>query len=250
MTADLTRRSFLAGVGGAAAIALVSPAAGRATEPVAPPPAPPGGTTIVFQGDSITDCGRDRNDPDPNTGAGLATGYPLLVSAGLLREHPDRGLRFFNRGVSGNRVPDLQQRWGDDTLVLAPDVVSILIGVNDLWHKFMGRVAGTVEEYEAQYTALLEETRQALPNVRLVVLEPFVLRTGTVDDRWFPEFDQRRAAAARVSRRAGATFVPLQSMFDRLARRVLPAYWAADGVHPTPAGHAAIAAQWRHVVHL
>jgi len=250
MSAELTRRSFLAGVGGAAGMALVSGAPGSAAEPGDPAPAPASGTTVVFQGDSITDCGRDRNEPGPNTADGLATGYPLLVSAGLLREHPDRGLRFFNRGVSGNRVPDLQQRWSDDTVVLAPDVLSILIGVNDLWHKLMGRVQGSVEDYENQYTSMLEETRQRLPKVRIAVLEPFVLRTGAVDDRWFPEFDQRRAAAARVARRTGATFVPLQGLFDQLAHRAAPAYWAGDGVHPTPAGHAAIAAQWRHFVRL
>jgi lysophospholipase L1-like esterase len=80
------------------------------------------------------------------------------------------------------------------------------------------------------------------------VLEPFVLRTGNVTDRWFPEFDQRRAAAARVATNAGATFVPLQPMFDELATKAPPSYWLMDGVHPTPAGHAAIAARLRAVL--
>ena len=101
-----------------------------------------------------------------------------------------------------------------------------------------------------EYAALLDDTRRALPQVQLIVLEPFVLRCGAVDDRWFPEFDQRRAAAERVAQHARATFVPLQSVFDDLVRRAAPQYWAADGVHPTPAGHAVIAERWRRAAHL
>jgi lysophospholipase L1-like esterase len=98
--------------------------------------------------------------------------------------------------------------------------------------------------------ALLEATRRALPRVRLIVLEPFVLRCGAVDDRWFPEFDARRAAAARAARQVDAAFVRLQKRFDDLSRRAPPPYWAADGVHPTPAGHAVIAEEWRRAADL
>jgi len=147
-------------------------------------------------------------------------------------------------------VPDLQQRWTVDTVNLRPDVLSILIGVNDFWHKLDHGYNGTVQDYEQQYTALLAETRNALPRVHLIVLEPFVLRTGAVDARWFPEFDQRRAAAARVATHARATFVPLQSIFNQRARTAPPEYWAADGVHPTPAGHAVIAEHWRRAARL
>jgi lysophospholipase L1-like esterase len=107
-----------------------------------------------------------------------------------------------------------------------------------------------VQDYEQQYTALLDQTRRALPQVKIIVLEPFVLRTGAVTDRWFPEFDERRAAAARVAKAAKAAFVPLQKVFDQHVHTAPPAYWAADGVHPTPAGHAVIAEQWRHAAGL
>ena len=250
MTASpsLTRRDFIA-----ATTALVAAARWPliATGQPLPAPAPsPDGTVILFQGDSITDCGRNRADAQPNAAGALGTGYPLLVAAAALATHPDRGLRFYNRGVSGNTVPDLEQRWAADTLELRPDVLSILIGVNDFWHKLGGGYTGTVQDYEDQYTRLLERTRLALPQVRLVVLEPFVLRCGAVDDRWFPEFDARRAVAARVAAHARATFVPLQAMFDERARAAPPAYWAADGVHPTPAGHAVIAGEWRRAARL
>jgi lysophospholipase L1-like esterase len=233
----MERREFIA-----ATTALV----GAARWPAEPAQAPaPAGTVVLFQGDSITDNGRNRNAADPNTAGALGSGYPLLVASAALAAHPDRGLRFYNRGISGNKVPDLQERWAADTLALQPDVLSILIGVNDLWHKLGGRYNGTVQDYETQYAALLAQTRQALPRVRLIVLEPFVLRCGAVDERWFPEFDERRAAAARVAAQAKATFVALQAAFDAHARAVPPQYWAADGVHPTPAGHAVIAERVR-----
>ena len=208
------------------------------------------GRVVLFQGDSITDTGRNRDNHDPNAAGALGNGYPLLVASALLAAHAAEGLRCYNRGVSGNTVPDLQARWSTDTIDLKPDVLSILIGVNDIWHKLDGRYNGTVQDYEQQYTALLDQTRRALPQVKVIVLEPFVLRTGAVDARWFPEFDERRAVAARVARAAKAAFVSLQKVFDQHVRTAPPAYWAADGVHPTPAGHAVIAEQWRHAAGL
>lgn len=168
-------------------------------------------TTILFQGDSITDTGRNRGDSAANSASALGTGYPLLVASAVLKTNADRGVRFYNRGVGGDRVPDLAARWQKDTITLAPDVLSVLVGVNDYWHKRLRGYTGTVADYENGYFALLEEARRALPEIRFVVLEPFVMRVGAVDASWFPEFDQRRAAAERVARRIGATFVPLQS---------------------------------------
>jgi lysophospholipase L1-like esterase len=205
---------------------------------------------VLFQGDSITDCGRDRTATAANHAGAMATGYPLLVASSLLRLYPERALRFFNRGIAGNKVPDLQARWQRDAIDLKPDLVSILIGVNDIWHHLLNGYTGTVQDYESQYAALLAQTKTALPAARLVVLEPFVLRTGAVTAAWFPEFDQRRAAAERVARQAGAAWLPLHGMFERLTRRAEPAYWAADGVHPTPAGHGAIAQLWMQTVRL
>lgn len=208
------------------------------------------GSTVLFQGDSITDGGRTRNDTKPNSGSALGTGYPLLVAAALLRRQPDAGWRFFNRGVSGDRVPELEARWTTDTIALEPSILTVLVGVNDFWHTKMGRYAGTTADYEAGYAALLERTRRDLPSVRILVLEPFVLPVGFVDESWFPAFHERRAAAKRVAERVRATFIPLQARFDEAAkagtagngkRERDAAYWAADGVHPTPAGHQLIA---------
>ena len=240
---EMSRRDFVAAAATAAAASQLP--IGAVTNQ-----APANGTVVLFQGDSITDAGRNRASADANSAGALGSGYPLLVASAVLAARPGGALRFYNRGISGNKVPDLQQRWTTDTIDLKPDVLSILIGVNDFWHKLDHGYNGTVQDYEQQYNALLDATREALPHVHLIVLEPFVLRTGAVDARWFPEFDQRRAAAARVAARARAPFVPLQTVFNQQARATPPEYWALDGVHPTPAGHAVIAEQWRRAAHL
>ena len=113
-----------------------------------------GGGVVLFQGDSITDSGRNRTIAGPNVAAALGTGYPLLVASSMLRES-DSPWRFFNRGVSGDKIPDLQARWSADTLALEPDVLSVLVGVNDFWHKRLKGYTGTVADYEAQYVDLL-----------------------------------------------------------------------------------------------
>ena len=133
----------------------------------------------------------------------------------------------------------------DKTIDLEPNLVSILVGVNDLWHKFDGRYTGSVADFEQGYRELLEQTRQALPQATIVLCEPFVLRTGVVSAKWFPEFDQRRAVAGRLAREYQTRFVPFQSNFDRaLADDSAAAYWTADGVHPTAAGHQLLADAW------
>jgi lysophospholipase L1-like esterase len=201
--------------------------------------------TVVFQGDSITDAGRDRDSTLANDAGAMGKGYAYLAMCRLLADRPSRGLAVFNRGISGNRVPDLTARWKRDCLDLAPNVLSILIGVNDIWHKMDGRYSGTVADYENGFRELLGQTRAALPDTRLIVAEPFVLRCGAVTERWFPEFEERRSAAVRVARAAGAAFVPFQARFDRAVQGgSAPAYWAADGVHPTPAGHQLMADAW------
>jgi lysophospholipase L1-like esterase len=234
----VSRREFFALAAAATALA----ACDRDTSPVATRVT---AATVLFQGDSITDDGRDRSVTAPNAPAGLGAGYPLLVSAGVLGA-PSRGAwSFYNRGVSGNTMRDLAARWEADTLALRPSVLSVLIGVNDYWHARDGSYTGTLADYESEYAAILLATQRALPEVRLLVLEPFVLRCGVVNDSWFPGFDERRKAAARVARRVGATWVPLQEAFDEVASRTGPEWWSVDGVHPTLAGHRLIAERWR-----
>lgn len=210
------------------------------------------GSVVLFQGDSITDAGRDRKqEARPNHGPMLGQGYVFHLAGRLLADHPALRLSILNRGISGNRVPNLDARWQKDCIDLKPALVSILVGVNDIWHKLNGTYDGTPEIYQTGFAALLERTRQSLPGTHLVVCEPFVLRCGAVNDSWFPEFETRRAIAAAVAKQAGAVWVPFHQAFEAaVAAGTEPAYWAADGVHPTLAGHALMAQVWRDAVGL
>jgi len=203
------------------------------------------GAVILFQGDSITDAGRDKKGGAPNNTQGLGRGYPNLIGGALLADYPDKKLTVYNRGISGNKVPDLAARWQPDAIDLKPNILSILIGVNDIWHKLSGRYDGTVADYETGYRQLLQQTLEKLPGVRLVICEPFVLRCGAVNDDWFPEFDQRRAAANKLAEEFKLDRVPFQTVFDEAVKLAPPEYWAGDGVHPTLAGHSLMAKTWR-----
>tara|TARA_R110002096_G_scaffold292391_4_gene486929 strand:- start:338 stop:1081 length:744 start_codon:yes stop_codon:yes gene_type:complete len=207
------------------------------------------GDVVLFQGDSITDARRDKNRKGANDPQALGFGYPQHAAGGLLDTHRMLDLKIMNRGISGNKVPDLKARWQADALDLKPAVLSILIGVNDIWHKLNGRYDGTAEVYRDGFKALLAETKKALPDVTLVVCEPFVLRCGAVNANWFPDFDKRRGYAKQVAEESGAVWVPFQTMFDyAVSLGTAPAYWAGDGVHPSIAGHALMAKTWRAVV--
>lgn len=240
-----TRRSL---IHGAVTVAGASVLAGCATSPHASGAAHGDflaeGDVLLFQGDSITDAGRDKKDAAANDFGALGHGYANMAASALLGAYPSLRLQCYNRGISGHKVPDLQARWQADTIDLKPALLSILIGVNDLWHKLSGNYDGTVADYEQGFTQLLADTRTALPDTRLVICEPFVLRCGAVNDEWFPEFDEHRAVAKRVAEAAGATWVPFQTMFDEAVNDAPPAYWAADGVHPTMPGHALMARTW------
>ncbi len=245
---QLSRRTFLHG-GVAAGGALAASAAlpkdqARAAENLELQPQ----SVVLFQGDSITDAGRNRNSAAANDRNGLGHGYPYLLAGALLADHPQARLKVFNRGISGHKVPDLDDRWQEDTIDLKPTVLSILVGVNDIWHKLAGRYDGTVDDYLSGFRALLQRTTAALPETRIVVCEPFALRCGAVNDSWYPEFDQRRAAAKQLADELELAFVPFQSMFDQAVKQAPPQYWAGDGVHPSLAGHALMAKTWREVV--
>jgi lysophospholipase L1-like esterase len=200
---------------------------------------------ILFQGDSITDSGRNKEDNSYNNARVLGSGYPMLSGAALLEKYASLNLKIYNKGISGNKVYQLAERWDKDCLEIKPDVLSILIGVNDIWHKLNGQYNGTVEIYRNDYIALLERTKKALPGVRLIICEPFAVRgVKAVDDKWYPEFYDYQKAAREIATQFGATFIPYQKIYDEAQKQAPGAYWTGDGVHPTLAGAQLMAQAW------
>jgi len=201
--------------------------------------------TILFQGDSITDSGRNKEDTGFNTAKNLGSGYPLLAGAAILNKYEALDLKIYNKGISGNKVYQLAERWDKDCLDLKPDVLSILIGVNDIWHKLNGTYNGTIEIYRNDYTALLERTKKALPNVKLIICEPFAVKgVKAVDETWYPEFFGYLKAAKDIAKQFSATFIPFQSVYDEAVKRAPGSYWTGDGVHPSLAGAQLMAKAW------
>lgn len=206
-------------------------------------------SVILFQGDSITDAGRNRDGKEPNNQDALGGGYVFLAAAEILNIFPTKDFKIFNRGISGNKVYQLADRWQADCIDLKPSVVSILIGVNDYWHKHNGNYNGTAEIYERDFRALLKRTRGVYPGVKLVICEPFaVLGCKAVDGTWFPEFDLYRASALKLAREFDAIFIPYQDIFAKASKTAPPTYWTPDGVHPSVAGAKLMAEAWMKYV--
>lgn len=199
------------------------------------------GTRVVFTGDSITDAQRTLGD-EP-----LGYGYPLHVAAQWGLAHPDRSPVWLNTGIGGNRVVDLEGRWRSDVLDLEPDVVSILVGINDCgFHFSLGFEEVTTESYRDGYRRLLEPLAER--GTRLILIEPFLLPVDDAQPLWRPDLDAKIQVVRRMAAEFDALLVAADGMFAELASATGNGYWAADGVHPTRAGHAALAAAWlRHV---
>ena len=200
---------------------------------------------ILFQGDSITDAKRT----DIGDGVTLGAGYPLLIKAELEYFNPD--LTVENRGISGNRVTDLYARWKIDCLNLSPDVLTILIGVNDVWHEIGYQNGVDAEQFETVYRLLLEQTRKNLPNIQIILMGAYLLHGPATDesawgfDRFYEEVAKRAAIAKKLAAEYQLPYIDLQSEFDRHITADMPAaHWSADGVHPTPAGHELIKRAW------
>lgn len=200
---------------------------------------------VLFQGDSITDSGRNREESAFNNTKALGNGYPLLATSQLLADHAGKELKIYNRGISGNKVYQLAERWTADCEDLKPTVLSILIGVNDFWHMINGTYNGTIETYRNDYKALLERTKQKLPNVQLIIGEPFAVNgIKAVTDKWFPAFYDYQKAAKEIAGQFGAVFIPYQQIFDTAAKSAPAVYWTHDGVHPSLAGSELMSRAW------
>jgi len=205
------------------------------------------GDTLLFQGDSITDGGRQRTGSDYNHIMGQD--YAYILAAEIGSEYPERNFTFINRGISGDRVIDLAARWQKDTLDLKPELLSILVGINDTLGR--GSRSETVEEYEATYDKLLAETMAALPGTKIVLGEPFLLPVGKYKDDYAAEMvevKKRQAAALRLAAKYHVPIVRYQEALDAACAKAPADHWSWDGVHPTYAGHGLMAKEWLKTV--
>ena len=197
---------------------------------------------ILFQGDSITDAGRNWGD-DNN----LGRGYAALVEAELGYLEPNEHT-FVNKGISGNRIVDVYARIRRDIINYKPDVMSLLIGVNDVWHEIGDSPNGVdAEKFYKIYKMLIEEIKEALPNIKIMILEPFVLKGPATEQNWeyFDVETKKRAEKARqIAKDFDLPFIELQNGFDALTEKAPETYWLGDGVHPTPKGHEFIKRKW------
>ena len=200
---------------------------------------------ILFQGDSITDGNRGRNKDLNHI---MGHGYAFSIASRVGADYPEKRYQFYNRGISAHKIIDLEARWQTDTIDLNPDVLSILIGVNDSasivvnWEPKVG-----IEKFEETYNILLEQTRITFPKILLVLGEPFIAKGSRTIDNWDAyraDIKQRQKVVWKLAEKYNAVFIPFQSVFDIAFEKAPVEYWIWDGVHPTVAGHELMAREW------
>jgi lysophospholipase L1-like esterase len=196
-----------------------------------------------LQGDSITDSGRNYKKAQD-----LGIGYVMMISSWFSAKHPEKNVKFLNKGVSGNRIRNLRNRWQKDCIDLRPDVVSILIGVNDalsnccFWNK-----TTTIEDFESDYRQILEKTRDVL-SAKIMLLEPFTIGFERDQLKLRNNLKPFIETTRKLSKEFNAGLVPLDQVFQEAVRKREPSYWSQDGIHPTLVGHALIAQSWLEIV--
>ncbi len=242
--AATSRRKFIRNAAMAGMAITAMPAYGAETKESSATSDPGLATRFLFQGDSITDGNRGRND-DPNHI--LGHGYVFSIASAAGAAFPQRQLQFYNRGISGNKITDLEQRWQQDTLQLQPDVLSILVGINDAESVMKQQGIVSVEQYQSVYERLLTKTKTQVPGCLLVLCEPFILPVGRVKadwKRWEDDLHARQAVVQRLAKKFDAVFIPLQKAFTDACERASPDYWIWDGIHPTYSGHDLVKKAW------
>lgn len=241
MKDQLSRRNFL-GTLGLSSLALTS-FTSFSNDPSEQTP-----RTVLFQGDSITDGNRGRSS-DPNHI--LGHGYAFSIASQLGSNYPERKLSFINKGISGNTIADLSARWASDATDLKPDVLSILVGINDVSLRIKNKQTAQPSTYESDYRKLLQKTRDALPTVKLIVGEPFILPVGMVNqdyDQWLNEVSAMQEVVKKMAREFDCIRLTYQQLFTKAVKSAPADYWIWDGIHPTFSGHGLMAKYWIDVV--
>jgi lysophospholipase L1-like esterase len=198
---------------------------------------------ILFFGDSITDANRERE-----TDFGLKSygfGYVRAIAGNLLLDNPNK-YEIINRGIGGNRIVDLYARIKKDLWNEEPDFLNILIGVNDVWHEIAHQNGVDLVRFEKVYRTIIEETKERLPKIKIILCEPFVLLGGATEGAYdrFLEVREYAKIVKKIAKEYGLYFLPLQEKFDKLAEKDGAINYLFDGVHPSVAGAQLIANEW------
>ncbi len=201
------------------------------------------GQVVLFQGDSITDCGRDRSDI-----TSLGAGYPSVVAKLYAALFPDTKVTFVNKGISGNRVANLLERYEEDFKAVKPDVLSILIGINDTWRRYDNNDPTNAEEYEKNYRELISRVKRDLPECKLIIIEPFVLNSLPDRASWREDLDPKIQAVRKLAKEFADYYIPMDGIYAKAeVERYSCEQLAADGVHPTALGHSIIAEEYMKI---
>ncbi len=198
---------------------------------------------IVFQGDSITDAGRDKRNYHE-----LGMGYPKFAAAHIRESFPETEFEFINMGISGNRTDQLFDRLYTDAISFEPDIISILIGINDVWHRYAAaKIETTDAQIETNYRAILERLKNQT-NAKIVMLCPFLLDAEDKES-WRPEVDSVIAIVRKLADEYADVYIPLDILFEEaLKTQPEPKFYSADGVHPNDNGRAFIGKHYADAV--
>ncbi|NMP38038.1 MAG: SGNH/GDSL hydrolase family protein [Clostridiales bacterium] len=195
---------------------------------------------VLFQGDSVTDCSRDRDDYFD-----LGDGYPKKVKKLYDTLFPANSVRFVNRGVSGDRSKNLLERYDDDILAIKPDYISIMIGINNTWRKFDCNDETTIEKFVEEYTLLLEKIKHDFPKAKIMLITPYVLHSLPDREAWHPDLDPKIAAVLKLAEKYADYVLDIQSIFNSAVENGTdPRTITADGVHPCDYGHSFVALEY------
>lgn len=189
---------------------------------------------ILFQGDSITDCGRNRDDIHS-----LGAGYPKYTAELLRETYCDESFEFINKGIGGHQTKDLLARWQEDAVDLDPDIITILVGVNDTWHHIHEKDWIPNELFEANYRSLLEDIKNKT-NAKIIMLEPYALDYPELEV-FHPDLDEKIRVVRRLAREYADIYIPLDGIFASACVAEELSFWSGDGVHPGEEGHKLIA---------
>jgi lysophospholipase L1-like esterase len=196
-------------------------------------------SVILFQGDSITDCNRDKKRDDK-----FGEGYAMMINAWLNSIYPEKEFNFLNRGVSGDRVSNLKERWQNDCINLEPDLLSILIGINDCWERYKNNDPTSVEEFKRIYRDILVQVRNEFTEIKIILCEPFLLPVNEEQKKWREDLDPKINIIRNLAREFNTEYLALDGIFAEASTKQKPDFWTVDGIHPTYAGHALIARAW------